>query len=179
MLVYIYMATTVNIKPLLNTNLRQIELPKTVRKYWGFLPLALLVGLGAIISNSIKESQIIITQAGGGAILTMAPEKSVIRTGEIFTVDLIMDPKNSLVSDVYLAIEFPSMYLELLDAGKTHRQIHFDQVPTAVQIVTPIRFRALQPSGKVAIEYSALTKITSPNQDSQLNKAYGTSIEIK
>jgi hypothetical protein len=159
---------------------RKINLKKTsIKGFWGFVPVVLLIGMGLLMSRGIKKSQYIYTQASSGAILSMAPEKQVVEVGEIFTVNLLLDPKDSLITDAYINIDFPEANLELMDPGKTRHVIHFDQVPTQVQVLTPVRFRAIHPGAKVVLNYSSTSRLESPNQDNQLKASYGTQIEIK
>jgi hypothetical protein len=148
-------------------------------KVWAFLPILVLVmGLGLALSQTLK-TQNIFTSASGGAILSVAPEKSVVNSGDELLVNVLLDPKGEPVKDVYIALKYPIEGMELVDVGQTQARMHFDVPPTTVTVITQVRFKAVSPTKNATIGFSSETVVAGEDKTSLLGKTFGTTIEIK
>lgn len=166
----------VNIKPLIPNLKTTVEVPYK-KVLWTYLPLLfLVVGLGLFI-NQAGRQQRIFTDASGGATLSLALSDTEISVGEEFSVDLILNPYQTIPAQGYLALNVMPEYMEIIDAGPTHQTITLDKT-NAVKNLGTVRFKALKETEKTSILYSSETWVADENNENILNRTIGTQIKI-
>lgn len=166
----------VNIKPLLPNLNTSFDVPfkKTL---WTYLPLlALVVGLGILISQ-ISTRQQVSTRASGGVTLSMASSSLTVKPGEEFVIDLIIDPKKSAPQAAYIALSYPLQLVELVDSEITHQRLVLDG-NSNVRTLGQVRFRAKNGVGQASIQYTSETWVTDANNENLINRTIGVQINI-
>lgn len=172
---------------------------KRRRRIWGYFSILFLVlGLGLVL-NQINKPQRLTSSASGGVVLSMIKDKTDLKTGDEFTVLVLLDTKQSQATDadIYLlypedslqatAISGQSFLSQIADPGGVGPGTAFIKVNSTIPvigsgIIAEVKFKVVD-SGSSFVQFTNESIVTDKTQKGQvanlLDKAIGLKFEVK
>lgn len=172
---------------------------KSKSKIWTYLSVVALVAALGISLSQVTQRQTIHTSASGGVILSMIKSKPNLQKGDEFSVDILLDARDSQATNADIYLVYPNDILQAEEVTPTNFLPNVIEPPavgngsvlirvssTAAQkgggILASLKFKAMQ-SGNPTINFTNETIVTDQTQKGQvtnlLDKAIGLQFEVK
>jgi hypothetical protein len=172
---------------------------KARRKIWTYLSVVALVAALGLSLNQVGRKQNLQTSASGGVVLSMIKNKTDLRAGDVFTVDILLDAREAQITNADVYLIFPedvlqatgvvpaTFFPELVEPfaigpGTALVRLQSPETQTGGGVLTSLTFKVLKP-GNASIQFSNETTVTDKTQKGQVanlvDKAIGLKFEVK
>ena len=172
---------------------------KPTKKIWTYLSVLALVGALGLSITQIPKKQFISSKASGGVVLSMIKDKANLQKGEDFTIDILLDAKDTQAThaDIYLTypenvvqaeeVSVANFFPDAVEPAAVGQGTTLIRLSSATPqkgggIIASVKFKAVD-SGTPAIQFSNETVVMDKTQKDQVanlvDKAIGLKFNIK